>query len=83
MQKWKPVREERYTEMLEMLWPACWLGKGFLVGEASSHRACRVTQEVSATYSPFLTIGGQFFEGREAITIAEFKALDARAATHV
>ena len=67
--------EERYDEMLGILPPALWLGKGFLVGEPFDHRRCKVTHVVRASYAAFFQNKGKFFEG-DNMTIPEFKAFD-------
>ena len=76
--KWKRVDEKRYMEMLEILPPAHWTGKGFLVGEPSSHRKCKLTNRLSATYQAFITYNGKFYEGDEPMTLGEFVAFDPR-----
>lgn len=60
---WKEVDEERYDEMLGMMWPALWLQHGFLVGEPFDHRVCKVSGQVRATYAAFLQHNGKFYEG--------------------
>jgi hypothetical protein len=67
--------EERYDEMLEILPPALWLAKGFLVGEPFDHRTCSVTKVVRASYAAFFQHKGNFFEAGN-MTVPEFKAFD-------
>lgn len=67
--------EERYDEMLEILPPALWLAKGFLVGEPFDHRTCKVTNVVRASYAAFFQHKGKFYEG-DNMTMPEFSAFD-------
>jgi hypothetical protein len=67
--------EEDYTEMLEVLPPALWLSKGFLVGEPFEHRTCKVTNVVRASYAAFFQKNGKFYEGGN-MTVPEFRAFD-------
>jgi hypothetical protein len=71
----KEVTEERYDEMLDMLPPALWVGKGFLVGEPFDHRKCNITGKMSATYTAFFHAKGRYFEG-DPMTTAEFVNFD-------
>lgn len=73
---WKEIDEARYTEMLEILPPALWLTKGFLVGEPYTHRECKETKQFRAAFTPFLSLGGKFFEGDEPMTSPEFRAFE-------
>lgn len=74
--KFKRVTKARYWDMLEVLWPAYWDGVGFLVGEPWKHKTCAVTGETDTpAYAPFTMKGGQYYEGDDAMTIAEFKAM--------
>jgi hypothetical protein len=45
--------EARYDEMLGILPPALWLGKGFLVGEPHDQRRCKITSQVMPTCAAF------------------------------
>jgi hypothetical protein len=72
----KECTEERYDEMLGILPPAHWTGKGFLVGEPSSHRKCKVTGEFPPTYAAFIFAFRRFCESTEAMTIPEFDTYD-------
>jgi hypothetical protein len=67
--------EERFDEMLEILPPALWLAKGFLVGEPFDHRSCSVTNTVRASYAAFFQHKGKFYEG-DNMTVPEFKTFD-------
>jgi hypothetical protein len=71
----KECTEARYDEMLGILPPALWVGKGFLVGEPYDHRKCKITGKVSPTYSAFFHAFGRFFEG-DPMTTAEFVNFD-------
>jgi hypothetical protein len=61
--------------MLEVLWPAHWDSKGFLVGEPASHRVCSVKKQWADTFQAFAEIGDQHYECDRDLTIAEFRAL--------
>ena len=71
----KECSAERYDEMLGVLPPALWLGKGFLVGEPSTHRRCTITKKILPTYSAFFFAYRRYYEGDD-MTIPEFKAFD-------
>lgn len=71
------VDQARYWEMLEILPPAYMDGKGFLVGEPFTHRRCEVSKiDNQPTFAPFIEHAGKFYEGEQAMTIREYKALD-------
>jgi len=72
----KEVDEARYDEMLGVLPPALWIGKGFLVGEPFDHRRCKATGRLAASYAAFIRHRGKYYESEEAMTVAEFKAFD-------
>lgn len=72
---WRSCTERRYYEMLEVLPPALWLAKGFLVGEPTDHRTCTVRGHIAPTYAAFVSHGGKFYEG-PSMTEAEFRAFD-------
>jgi hypothetical protein len=72
---WKEVSEKRYDEMLGVLPPALWLGKGFLVGEPHDHRRCRVSRKVMPTYAAVAYAFGRYYEG-DPMTFAEFQTFD-------
>jgi hypothetical protein len=80
--KWNEVTEERYMEMLEILPPAVWVAKGFLVGEPVNHRKCWVCGACAATFSPFLRYQGKFYEGDEPMTALEFRAINPEMELH-
>lgn len=67
--------EDRYDEMLEILPPALWLAKGFLVGEPFDHRTCSVTKVVQASYAAFFKHKGKYYEA-DNMTVPEFRAFD-------
>jgi hypothetical protein len=71
----KECTEERYDEMLGILPPALWLSYGFLVGEPSTHRKCKVKGNVMPTYAAFFYAFGRFFEGDD-MTVSEFMRFD-------
>lgn len=87
--EWQEVSRERYWDMLELLWPACNMAKGygFLVGEAWDHGPCTVTGEAALPrYAPFLQQNEaedwrdeaprwRYFEGDRPMTLREFRAL--------
>ena len=68
MNKWVPITEERYDEMLGVLPPASRSGNAFQVGEPTDHRNGR------PTFASFKRVGDQYFESEESLTFAEFKA---------
>ena len=74
MPKFKEVTCERYHEMLGML-PPIWDSKGFLVGEASGHRVCRVTGNFTTTFMAFADFDEKFFESLDPLTVNEFKKM--------
>jgi hypothetical protein len=73
---WKQVDGERYREALEALPPIAWTSKGFLLGEAWTHKTCNVANVEKAAYHAFARIAdGTFFECVAPLTVAEFKAM--------
>ncbi len=74
---WKRVDSDRYYEMLEVLPPAHWTGKGFLVGEPATHRTCKITGTVRPTFAAFIALKGRYYEGPD-MTITEFDVFDVR-----
>lgn len=69
----KEVTAERYNAMFYILPPALWLANRFLVGEAASHRKCKITKTVMPTYSAFFFAFGRYYES-DPMTTAEFRA---------
>jgi hypothetical protein len=49
----KECTKESYYEMLEVLPPEVWTGKGFLVEEPHDFRKCRATTLLLPTYAAF------------------------------
>ncbi len=83
--KWVEVTEERYDYMLCVLPPEIMLKGGFLVGEPTSHRRCKMTNCFKPTFDGFKRVGSyddadcKFFATSEPVTISEFKALMGKA----
>jgi hypothetical protein len=76
---WAEVTEERYNEMLEILWPAEWLPLGFLVGEPWDHDPATGRPRFTA----FVQVDGKHYEALAPMSIPEFRNLrpgDVRAA---
>jgi hypothetical protein len=71
----KEIDEARYNEVLEILPPALWLANRFLMGEAASHRKCKVTGKTATTYSAFFAAFGRYYES-DPMTVAEFRAFN-------
>jgi hypothetical protein len=71
----KECTPERYNQMLEVLPPEVWLGKGFLVGEPTTHRRCKITSFILPSYAAFFSAYRRYYEGDD-MTIPEFKAFD-------
>jgi hypothetical protein len=70
----KECSEERYDEMLGILPPTVWVGKGFLVGEPHDHRACKITGN-SANVCCLLRRLRRYYEG-DPMTVVEFVHFD-------
>jgi hypothetical protein len=73
----KDCSEERYDEILGVLPPTVWVGKGFLVGEPHDHRKCTITGEIAPTYAAFFAAFGKYHEG-DPMTVAEFVHFDVK-----
>ncbi len=73
---WTEVSAERYNEMLGILPPALHTSYGFLVGEACSHRNCKIDGTFTADYAAFITVGKKFYACTENMTRREFKAVN-------
>jgi len=72
----KPITEERYWYMLEIVPPAIMDGKGFCVGEPYSHRECTATHKYDQpTFSAFFQLGSKYYEAAEPMTLGEYKAI--------
>lgn len=78
MTYWRKCTAERYDEMLGVLPPYCMTGFGFLVGEPSSHRVCKVSGDVRPDYAAFVRINGQHYEGPN-MTAPEWRTLNLNA----
>ena len=67
----------RYDDMLNVVPPAISVSYGFLVGEASSYRVCRVNGHNATTFPAVIRSpdGKRFLEAIELMTAAEFRAL--------
>jgi hypothetical protein len=57
---------------LEILPPVLWLAHGFLIGEPTTHIDGR------PAFTPYIQLGGKYYEGSEPMTGREFRALDVR-----
>ena len=70
---WEPCTEDTFWDMLGCLPPAYHKNGAFLVGEPTSHRHCKVTGEMRATYQGYRELTGANFEATsQAVTRAEF-----------
>jgi hypothetical protein len=74
MSDWQECSAERYDEMLGVLPPERMSGWGFLVGEPSSHRRCKITGDVRADYAAFQRVEGRCYAGPN-LTIPEWLEL--------
>lgn len=66
---WSPVTEEKYTEMLEVLPPALWEGRWFLVGEPWDHDAGNGQPRFAA----YGAIGGKYYTASRPLTRKEMR----------
>jgi hypothetical protein len=73
----KECSEERYDEMLGILPPTVWVGKGFLVGEPHDHRKCKITGKITPTFAAFFATFGRYCEGNPMIVV-EFVHFDVK-----
>ena len=72
-----PCTEERYNEMLEILPPRMWVGKGFLVGEPNNHRLSMMAGLGWAdTYAAFFRLNDKFYCSNGDMTVAEFNKVN-------
>jgi hypothetical protein len=76
MNTFKQVSDARYDEMLGVVPPALWISHGFLVGEPENHRTCTINKRICSTFAAFVQHDGKYFESLEAMTVAEFRAVD-------
>jgi hypothetical protein len=72
---WNQCSEARYYEMLGVVPPRTMTGLGFLVGEPSSYRRCRVTGDILPDWAAFVQHRGQYYEGPN-LTMPEWRALE-------
>jgi hypothetical protein len=73
---WEPCTEETFWEMLGCVPPAYQKGPAFLVGEPFSHRRCKITGEIRATYQGHREIThGDFQVTSEPVTRPELLEL--------
>lgn len=76
---WEPCTEETFWEMLGCLPPVFHQNGAFLVGEPTSHRRCKISGEIRATYQGYREFSTAIFEATsEAVTRAEFIEMLAR-----
>jgi hypothetical protein len=54
---------------LEILPPALWLAHGFLIGEPTTHIEGR------PAFTPYIQLGGKYYEGSEPMTAGSFVRL--------
>ena len=68
--EWSETTEEKWWEMLEVLPPAAYNGKDFLVGEPCDHHA----GSGQPRYEGYRNCGGKFWVSNRPMTRAEFSA---------
>lgn len=68
---WRRVSQRQYQEMLEVLPPACWTGRGFLVGEPWDHHA----RTGAPRFQAFIERNGQHYASSRPLTVAEFREI--------
>lgn len=61
---------------MEVLPPALWLSKGFLVGEPSDHATCTVTNQVRARYPALVQVNDKYYTCSRPMSVPEFKKLE-------
>ncbi len=67
--RWTETDEHTYTNMLEVLPPALWIGGGFLVGEPWDH-----SYETGAPrFAAYLHRNGRYYTASRPLTCAEFR----------
>jgi len=69
--------EEQYFDMIGAVPPAAYGAGGFLVGEASSFRVCRITGREAYIYEAFFDLDGRYRQADEPMTIDEFRQVEA------
>lgn len=67
---WQPSSKARYRDQLEVLYPAAWLGRAFLMGEAADHDG-----EGKPRYHAHHMREGAYLAGSRPVTVEEFKIL--------
>lgn len=67
--RWKMTTQAKYTEMLEVLPPALWIGGAFLVGEPWDHDFATGAPRFAA----YLERYGQYYEASRPLTAAELR----------
>lgn len=70
---WKEVTEDRYNDMLNVIPPLAWVSKGFLVGEAWTHKICSINHRMSSAFQAMVRSNGQYYECLEPMTVAEWR----------
>lgn len=76
---WEIVPEAEFNRMLGILPPRVQYPKGFLVGEAWTHKACSVANQPGtavAAYEAFIQIEGLHYRCTMPLTLNEFKAIE-------
>lgn len=76
---WSSVTEEKYVEMLEVLPPAMWVGRWFLVGEPWDHDAGNGQPRFAA----YCAHGGKYYTASRPITRKEMQEQIAATAIHI
>jgi hypothetical protein len=74
--QWREITHERYMYALEVLPPAVWLAKGFLLGEPETHRKCHVCGAFCPAFTAYVEKNGTYYESAKAMTALEFHKLD-------
>ena len=75
MARYVKITEVQYFRALGTVPPLCHSAEGFLVGEPAGY-----SEEGALTFWPFLCVDGVHYAGPRPVTVAEFQAIDARAA---
>lgn len=70
--QWKEITEAEYMQALEVLPPAVWLKKGFLLGEPETHRKCNVCHHYCPAFAPYISENGKYYTGAN-MTALEFR----------
>lgn len=65
---WKEVTEERYWDMMEVLFPTEQIGDAFLIGEPYSS-----DDDGNPTYFAFRKLGPVYQESLEPMTVKQFR----------